>query len=399
MGGGFDNRAPDPHPRPAELIHWNQGPVSPDPGTSAEVFMPSLFGRAWVMPRARGRTRVLLGVAVSSSLAGVASPSWGQQTAPQVVEFLQQSIGLDSNELKMVESGKAVVKILDTKEKRDVAVFGIITVNVSRPVYIARVTDFSQWLQSADRPQFGLFSNPAKRADVEAATIDSGDLKELKNCQPGSCKVKLPAVAMQQFREKISWSAPDAAAQVNAYSRQLMVQYVTDYRARGDSALVTYDDHGNVRASDALSALVAQSSFVYKYSEPLHSYLANYPHGKLDGVSDVLYWSVDAMSGLRPILSINHTSVYAPPEVSGVTVIAGKQIYANHYFEATLDLLMAADRPTPTGKPGIYLIVLRRYRFDNLPSGGIANIRGKVLGKLRDKTRSDLEREKAASEH
>ena len=77
--------------------------------------------------------------------------------------------------------------------------------------------------------------------------------------------------------------------------------------------------------------------------------------------------------------------------------MAGKQIYADHYLEAAFDLMTVADRSTSAGKPGIYLILLRRLRFDNLP-GGLLNIRGKVIGKLRDQMRADLEREKATSE-
>ena len=42
--------------------------------------------------------------------------------------------------------------------------------------------------------------------------------------------------------------------------------------------------------------------------------------------------------------------------------------------------------------PGIHLVVLRRYRFDNLP-GGILNIRGRAIGALRDQLTLDLRRQ------
>lgn len=42
--------------------------------------------------------------------------------------------------------------------------------------------------------------------------------------------------------------------------------------------------------------------------------------------------------------------------------------------------------------PGTYLVLLRRFRLDYMPSGWIINIRGKVVGKLRDQERLDLER-------
>jgi len=77
--------------------------------------------------------------------------------------------------------------------------------------------------------------------------------------------------------------------------------------------------------------------------------------------------------------------------------MASKQIYANHYFEAVFDLTGIVDRTRAGGKPGIYLVVLRRFRFDDLPKG-IFNIRGKVVGKLRDQLRADLEHQKGASE-
>jgi hypothetical protein len=176
------------------------------------------------------------------------------------------------------------------------------------------------------------------------------------------------------------------------------VEYVTDYRKRGDSALVVYDDVGGVHASDAFAALLAQSPYVYQDFPSLRQYLTAYPHAELDGAHEALFWADDSPSGLQPILSVTHQVVFAPSELPGVTLMASKQIYANHYFEAVFDLTGIVDRTRQGGKPGIYLVALRRFRFDDLPSGGIFNIRGKVVGKLRDQLRADLEHQKAASE-
>ena len=135
----------------------------------------------------------------------------------------------------------------------------------------------------------------------------------------------------------------------------------------------------------------------YQYSPEFHKYLTDYPHATLRGVSDVLFWSKDALPHLRPILSITHLSVYTPPDPGGMTLVAAKQLYADHYFEGEFDLMAVVDRPTPTGQ-GTYLIAIRRFRFDHLPSGGLLNLRGKAVGGLRDRMRSDLEHEKAATE-
>ena len=105
------------------------------------------------------------------------------------------------------------------------------------------------------------------------------------------------------------------------------------------------------------------------------------------------FWAEDALPHLRPILSVTHEVVYTPPELPRLSVLARKQIYANHYFESALDVSCVEDG-APGGKAGSYLFVLRQYRFDNLPSGGIKNIKGRATGALRSLLEEDLKRQK-----
>ena len=53
-------------------------------------------------------------------------------------------------------------------------------------------------------------------------------------------------------------------------------------------------------------------------------------------------------------------------------------------------LLSAIDSPSLSG---VYVVSVRRYRFDNLP-GGILNIRGRVSEALTNAMKADLERER-----
>jgi hypothetical protein len=337
-----------------------------------------------------------VGIALLGCIAA-AAPLLGQQTPAPLLRFLRHSIGLDSAQLAAVERGAALVKVLDTKNQRDVAVFGIITADIPRQRYVAHLRDFPSSLRAPTRPRFGVFSDPATAADVQGLVVDQQDVAEVKDCHPDDCKIKLPATDMKRLREDIDWSAADPQVQVNTYARQRMLEYVTDYRARGDTAMVVYDDRGNVRASSAFAALLAESPYVYEYVPAFQEYLATYPRGKLDGLSEVLFWSEDRLPRLKPILSVTHLAIYAPPDLPEATFVAGKQIYADHYFEAGFDLTTVIDRQTTGATPGIYLVLLRRSRFDDLPTG-LFNIRGKVIGKLRDQMRTDLEREKTTAE-
>ena len=340
----------------------------------------------------------MLGVTLLGAIA--AAPVQAQDAPAQLVRFLRQSIGVDATQLAAAERGEAVVKVLETQGRRDIAIFGIVTIDVARDAYTEQLRDFPNSLRTPTRSRFGIFSEPASAGDVQAVTIASRDVADMKDCRPGDCVVKLPATDIQRIHAELDWGATDLQAQVNAYARRRLVEYVTDYRARGDSAMAVYDDRGNlnVRASDAFAALLAESPYVYQNVPSLGHYLASYPRSALAGASEVLFWSEDVLPRLRPILSVTHQVVFTPPELPEVTLVAAKQIYANHYFEAAVDLTCVVERQGSDGRPGSYVLALRRYRFDNLPSGGLLNIRGRAIGALRDQMLADLRRQKATAE-
>jgi len=111
-------------------------------------------------------------------------------TPAQLSTFLRQSIGFDAQQLATVERGEPVVKVLETKDRRDVAVFGIITTPVAREQYVRALRDFAASLRTSGRTQLGIFSNPAVESDVAAVTITARDVADMKNCKPGDCVVK-----------------------------------------------------------------------------------------------------------------------------------------------------------------------------------------------------------------
>jgi hypothetical protein len=168
---------------------------------------------------------------------------------------------------------------------------------------------------------------------------------------------------------------------------------VNDYRTRGNTAMVVYDDFGTggVRASDAFTALLSASTILTQNAPVLQQYLQQFPRSRPPDATEAIYWSVESMKDLRPTLTINHVVVSSPPGTSGMTVVVTKQIYADHYFEGMLDERVIIDRRDPQRGDGIYLILLRQYRFDNLP-GGVFNIRGRAKSAMHDRIDAELRR-------
>lgn len=316
-------------------------------------------------------------------------------------EFLSHAVVLTAADSARLTHGDVVVRIPRTGNERDVAVVGAVQVDVPRAFFSDRQRDFSRALRTPTRTQVQRFSQPAVAQDVQALTLNDDDLKELRTCKPNDCNFKLPAADMEHVRAMIEQSAPDARERVAVYMRDRMAQYVTDYRARGNAAMVVFDDRGTVQSSEAFDAMLHDSSYVFSVVPSLAEYLLGYPRRPLPDALDVIFWSRDEMPKLRPVVRITHQVIYSPADVPDVTLVAAKQIYANHYFEAGLEVLGAADRATPsstTATPGIILIAVRRYRFDHLPSGGVLNIRSRAINGLRDNLVADLTRLKRESE-
>ena len=336
----------------------------------------------------------IIAACATLACAGATGTALAQNAAPPLDEYLRDTIGLNADQIANAQKGEAVVKLLHTDVNRDVTVFGIVGMHVTRDAYLARLHDV-QSLIAARSQHFGIFSDPVTPADMQNFALDPSEWKDLKGCRVNDCDFKLPESSMRQFAQSVNWDGPNAEQQVDSVMKGLMENLVTAYRARGNAAMPRYDDTKGVQASDAFAALLGQSSYMQQYAPALHDYLAGFPAGRPEGALDVMYWSVDKIPHLRTTFTLNQMVVYTPP--SGSEMIARKQIYADHYFEAALELATIFDAPALNGGAGIYLVSVRRYRFDALP-GGFLNIRGRARSQLQKLMKSDLERERKTIE-
>jgi hypothetical protein len=160
---------------------------------------------------------------------------------------------------------------------------------------------------------------------------------------------------------------------------------VKRYLIGGNEQLTQYDDKKRpLRLADEFGAILKASPYIFDYEPEFYAYLREYPKKPLDGVENFIYWSKEKF-GLKPVVSVTHVSIYQRPEM-GFTLIASKQIYASHYFEASLGLTVALeDRQDP--KPSFYLLYFNRSRSDGLHGG----FRGMARGSVKRRTRSGAE--------
>jgi hypothetical protein len=328
-------------------------------------------------------TRLIALVMVVALAARVA----GAQTAPSALQRLTM---LDAKQMNAVERGDAVTINIDSPEKTEITTLGVVRLEVPRAFYVNHVRQLTGFLAAGPNSQSGAFSEPARLEDLSAMSLDASDAKALEKCQPLKCDVKLPASEMERFRSVLA-RTHDPLQRADSLMREWLLAYVNAYRADSAEETVIYDDTKRpVRSSDAFRDLLAEPMPPGIESEPFASMLGAPRSARPTSMTSRISWELERMPGLKPMLEVVERSMLASPSHPDQSWFSTKLLYASHYFESEVEYLTIADAPSAGGQAASYLIVLRRQKFDDLPSGGLFNIRGRAVRRLRDALRTNL---------
>jgi hypothetical protein len=169
--------------------------------------------------------------------------------------------------------------------------------------------------------------------------------------------------------------------------REDLLNYIDLYLRYGNSALMEYRDRAKpVSVVREFRALLHAVPRLDESGQTFYDFLAEYPNKPMHEVEEFLYWSKERF-GLKPVISVTHVAIYRQP---GEVLIASKQIYATHYFDASLGLTAALDHPTDPLRRGMYLVYLNRSRIDAL-GGLFSGLRRAILrNRLRDGVKKTL---------
>ena len=155
---------------------------------------------------------------------------------------LLRDVGFSQGQLVLARNGQIVVKLLPTPQPKEVAVAGVTRIAVTREQFFDRYRDIERFKQHEAVKQLGRFSQPPDAGDLARLEFSPDMLDDLRTCQPGDCKVKLPQTWMTKLREHVNWSSASARTDAQDLFRALLSGYVADYQTNGASALVEYRD-------------------------------------------------------------------------------------------------------------------------------------------------------------
>jgi len=362
----------------------------------ARVFGPKMGHGAWFGARESWRARLEPGAHAggedfheeldsemrTQTLAGLlvltigGALTFAGQGARQEVQAYLTGVGFTESDLARLEAGEVLARAEQGGSNDEVVVAGAVKIR-ARPDRVASY--YGQMITYVDGEvtlAFGRFSSPPVLADVQGLSLDSSEVDALKSCRVGDCDLRLGGTGLGTLRSRVNWDAPGYVDEANRVARDAIVRYLTDYQARGDAALVTYDDRAEaVSLRQQWRGILANSTAFYQYLPELRDYLASYPSGRPPGARDVFYW-VKEDYGLKPVISVVHAVIYEPPDRTDRVFIVQKQLYASHYYDGSLavgTVLAATDGTAPVS----YLLYGNRSRGDLL-KGGFGGLRRTV---------------------
>ena len=314
------------------------------------------------------------------------SAAMAQTSSAEFQKALAQKAAFAETDFTALQLNEPVVRSIPTSDKAEIAVSGLVNIRAAADEFLRSYRESMTRKSNAAILEIGAFGAQPSLADLETLTLEPRDIEDLKECVVGECQIKLSAAMIERFRKEIDWNAADCAIRVTNLFRLMLFEYVQDYRARGAAALIEYNDkRDQVSLAEEQRALDAAPSYV--------NAVLNDSKAGLQLLEDTLVWS-KIKFGLKPVIAINHILIYKRnSDVGPQVLISSKQIYANHYFNASLALTAFVHVPE-----GAFLVSENRSRADGLegPFGKIK--RGVVEKKALEGLRGIIAQSKASLE-
>src|ERR1700754_1554152 len=216
--------------------------------------------RVHMLPRVRHLPVLVVAYAL---ICVAASPAAAQTSLAELQKLLHEKGAFEATDFAALQRGETVVRSAPAQDKREVAVSGLVTLRANADEFLRTYREGLTRKSNTAVLEIGTFSAAPALADLESLTLEAKDIEDLKECVVGACELKLSAAMIQRFAREVNWQEPDYTQQATQLFKTMLVEYVKDYRSRGDAALIEYHDKQNeVRLADEHQALTHSSGYL-----------------------------------------------------------------------------------------------------------------------------------------
>jgi hypothetical protein len=291
--------------------------------------------------------------------SGSTSPQAGESPAS-----LRQYFRIDANDLRALDHGRIIARV-EMADERDVLIVGAVRLRASRADVVAGVRDVHAYRQDNVLVATGRINATPSPADFASLTLEPGEVRSLGDCRPGGCDFKLGGPDIERFRNDVDWTSAHAHAQAEGVMREVLARVARRYLDLGNAGFDELRDHAEPvdRGAEFLT-LVRRLPYLEAAAPGLLRRITGTPSGVRGTTDDFLYWS-KADLGLKPIITLTHVAICTQGRGANEVVMVSRQIFANHYVDASLGLTALVDSSDGSGMS--YLIYVNRSRIDRFP--------------------------------
>jgi hypothetical protein len=315
---------------------------------------------------------------------------------PSPGDLLRNIARFSDEEWAAVERGRAVSRVLDT-DSREIAVVGAVRIAASRERLIERYRDIASLERSSLVLRAAVFGTPPRPEDLLQAPFEEYNL-DLRSCRPGDCRVRLSAEDIARFHREVDWNSPDWQSRSASVWRRVLAAHTVAYLEQGRRGLPHFMNKTEpLSMASELTQLLEHFKFLAAYSPELHHYIQEFGPRVPAGAAQLVYWTKEDF-GVRPILRISHQVVYRVDAPVKAALIVTNQIYADHYLDASLGVMMALETGAP-GQDQFDMIAVNRARtrslsgfFRRLVRRTVQSRSGAAMTKILTSTKASLER-------
>lgn len=279
-------------------------------------------------------------------LFSITSFSSAQNPAQILHKILSEKAEFKTEDFSILEKGEPVIKFLPTKDKREIAVCGVVRLKNVREVSLKSFQDSLTQRNNKSLIDGGKFSNPPILEDIRSVEFEKNDIEAMKKCEVGKCDLKMSAAMIKRLQTEIDWNSPDYSSSSAQLFRQMLIEYVKNYSMQGNAALLRLDNQKkSISLEEEYQNLLGKLLFINEFTPEFAKYLETFPRSEPKGVENEFYWS-KLKFGLKPIITLTHKANYQrQDEFSKQFLIITKQIYASRYVDSSLAITFFLSFP------------------------------------------------------
>jgi hypothetical protein len=287
-------------------------------------------------------------------------------TAEEAPLKILKELSLTPKEISSLLQRKVVTRTLPTADKRELALLGAMLVQSPPESIAAAVRDITEFKKGKEVLAIGKFEQ-FNAEEMKKLTLEESEIAALKECEAEDCALKLPVCWIEELN-----NAKDPASSFT----KILSEYAREYRDAGGKAVVKYNNkEDELDSQKEFESILNASTYLKSLAPSVQKYLAGFPGEPLPGSDSFIYWSEEKF-GFKPVVSLTHVTL-VPWSAEGAQgwLIASRQIYADHYYDASLGLtFLMQTNGAQKDKPATYLVYINRSRVDIL-AGFLSSLR------------------------